>query len=114
MAGYLAALDERLHHLAEAILTGQAPLGLARRFVIHDPKRREISAACFADRVLHHAILNLAEPRFEQALAPSAYACRPGMGVHVAVQAVQRGLQRWPWWCRWMWRATSRASTTPC
>lgn len=97
VAAYLAAIDERLAWLAQAVLAGEAPLGIAHRFVIHDPKRREITAACFADRVLHHAILNLVEPRFEQALAPSAYACRPGRGVHAAVQAVQRGLQRWPW-----------------
>lgn len=94
---FLATLDEHLEELAQAILSGEAPSGKARRFVIHDPKRREISAACFADRVLHHAVMNLAEPRFEQALAASAHACRPGRGVLTAVHAVQRGLQRWPW-----------------
>jgi hypothetical protein len=30
------------------------------------------------------------------ALVGSVYACRPGKGVHAAVLAVQRGLQRWP------------------
>ena len=69
-----------------------------RRFTIFDPRQREITAACFADRVLHHALLNLAEPRLEAALLPSSFACRPGLGVHAAVAAVQRQLQRWPWW----------------
>lgn len=97
VAAFLAQADERLAMLAQRILTGQAPLGQVRRFTIHDPKRREITAACLEDRVLHHAILNLAEPRFERALVDSVYACRPGKGVHAAVLAVQRGLQRWPW-----------------
>ena len=94
---FLNDLDVHLDSLAQDILDGRSPLGRFRRFIIHDPKRRIITAACFADRVLHHAILNLAEPRFERMLVDSCYACRPGKGVHAAVIAVQRNLQRWPW-----------------
>ena len=47
--------------------------------------------------MLHHAILNLTEPRFEQALVDSVFACRPGKGLHAALPAVQRGLRRMPW-----------------
>jgi RNA-directed DNA polymerase len=97
VAAFLADADARLSILAARILAGDAPLGRVTRFEVFDPKRREITAACFEDRVLHHAILNLAEARFERALVDSVYACRPGKGVHAAVLAVQRGLQRWPW-----------------
>lgn len=97
VARFLAGLDGNLDVLAASILDGSAPSGHASRFVIHDPKRRVIHAACFADRVLHHAILNLAEPRFETMLVASTYACRPGKGVHAAVAAVQQGLRAWPW-----------------
>ena len=97
VAAWLADADTRLAGLAQRILAGTAPLGTVQQFEIHDPKRRLITAACFEDRVLHHAILNLAEPRFEQALTQVAYACRPGRGVHAAVAAVQRGLQQQPW-----------------
>lgn len=97
VARFLRHLDARLNTLAQAILEEHAPLGRFRRFTIHDPKRRVITAACFADRVLHHAILNLAEPRFERMLVESSYACRPGKGVHAAVVAVQRNLRRWSW-----------------
>jgi RNA-directed DNA polymerase len=97
VARFLAGLERNLDALAESILAEKAPLGRASRFVIHDPKRRVIHAACFADRVLHHAILNRAEARFETMLVDSSYACRPGKGVHAAVAAVQRGLRAWPW-----------------
>jgi RNA-directed DNA polymerase len=97
VAQFVAALDANLNHLAQSILQGTAPQGQSHSFVINDPKRRTITAACFADRVLHHAILNLAEPRFEAMLVPSTYACRPGKGVHQAVRAVQRNLQRFAW-----------------
>lgn len=97
VARFLADLDGQLAGLGQAILDGSAPVGRMRRFTIHDPKRREIHAACFADRVLHHAILNLTEPAFERALVASSFACRPGRGVHASVAHVQRLLQRWPW-----------------
>jgi RNA-directed DNA polymerase len=97
VAAFLTHLDARLESLARHILQGQAPSGGTRQFVIHDPKRRTISAASFDDRVLHHAILSLTEARFERALVSSVYACRLGKGVHAAVAAVQRGLQRNAW-----------------
>ena len=94
---WLASADQRLDVLADDIVQGCAPQHAVRQFTIHDPKRRVISAPCLADRVLHHAILNLTEARFERALVDSAYACRPGRGVHAGVAAVRRALQRWPW-----------------
>jgi retron-type reverse transcriptase len=97
---FLADLEVRLNRLAEDIRMERVPAGRMRRFVIHDPKRRIISAACFVDRVLHHAILNLAESRFERMLTDHVYACRPGKGVHAAALAVQGNLRRWPWLVR--------------
>lgn len=94
VARFLAGLDGELDTLARAIVDGQAPLGRSREFVIHDPKRRVITAACFQDRVLHHAIMNLAEPRFERMLVESSFACRPGKGVHAAVARVQEHLRK--------------------
>ena len=98
VAQWLADLDAQLPALAASILERRAPTGGLRRLAIQDPKPREISVHSFADRVLHHAILNLAEPRFEQMLVPSCFACRPGLGVHAAVRAVQTNLQRHAWW----------------
>ncbi len=97
IAHFLANLEAQLAQLAANIQNGSAPTGQYRSFTIHDPKRRQIHAACFADRVLHHAILNLAEPRFETMLVDTSYACRPGKGVHAAVAQVQRNLCRFPW-----------------
>ena len=91
-------IDENINDLAQAILRETVPSGALHRFVIHDPKRREIAAPALADRVLHHALFNLAEPRFERLLVPSTFACRPGLGVHAAVAHLQRCLQRAPCW----------------
>lgn len=97
---FLARPDARLARLTDNILAGRVPYGAYRAFTIHDPKTRLIHAACFDDRVLHHAIMNLAEPVFERSLVPSTYACRPGKGVHRAIAQVQRPLRRFPWYCK--------------
>jgi len=95
--GFFSRFDESIARLRSDLLGGRVPYGVYRRFLIHDPKRRVIHAACFPDRVLHHAILNLAEPVFERTLVPSTYACRPGFGVHRAIAEVQRQLRRHAW-----------------
>lgn len=100
VARFFAQFDESVARLRRDILAAAVPYGEYRRFLIHDPKKRLIHAACFADRVLHHAIMNLAEPVFERTLVPSSYACRPGLGVHRAIRQVQAGLRRFPWYAK--------------
>lgn len=97
---FIAHLDDSLQQLSHAILQGDAPAGRYRQFYIHDPKLRLITAACFEDRVLHHAIMNLAEPVFERTLMTHTYACRPNKGVHKAVQQVQKNLRRYAWFVK--------------
>ena len=98
VTNFFCRFEQRIAQLQHDILTENVPYGSYRPFVIHDPKRRIIHAASFADRILHHAIINLAEPVFEQSLVNSSYACRPGKGVHSAVKRVQQHLQRYPWY----------------
>lgn len=100
VAAFLADLPARLQALGASILDGSAPFGEYRSFVIRDPKRRLIHAAAFPDRVLHHAVLNLAEPVFERTLLESSHAYRPGKGVHRAVASVQQHLRRHPWFAK--------------
>lgn len=100
VSDFIVQLDASLKQLATDIQQGHAPYGRYRQFYIHDPKLRLIHAACFEDRVLHHAIMNLAEPVFERTLVASSYACRPNKGVHKAVAQVQKNLQRFPWFVK--------------
>ena len=50
------------------------------QFWIRDPKERLITAPCFRERVLHHAIVRVCEPTFERWLIPDTYACRREKG----------------------------------
>lgn len=59
-------------------------------FMIHEPKRRKISAAAVIDRVVHHALCAFIEPRFEPLFIANSYANRKGKGNHAAVDCLQR------------------------
>ena len=54
-------------------------------FYIHEPKRRLISAAPFADRVVHHALCNIIEPLFDRRFIADSYANRVDKGTHKAI-----------------------------
>lgn len=81
-----AGLDDELIALREGILDGTVAVGRHRFFTIHDPKERMICAACFRERVLHHAIINVCEPVFERYQIFHSYACRKGRGRTAAVR----------------------------
>jgi len=87
---FTADLEANLHRITSEVLAGSFPLGRYRQFTIHDPKRRTITTPCFAERVLHHAIMKVCEPHFEGFLIDDTFACRRGKGrigaLHRAVQ----------------------------
>jgi hypothetical protein len=90
------------HQLADRLLALQEELQQCRyqpgaycHFHIHDPKQRLISAAPFRDRVVHHALCNVIEPRFERRFIFDSYANRPGKGTHRAVDRVQYFARRY-------------------
>jgi retron-type reverse transcriptase len=91
---YLEKIETNLRQLGEQIRTNAVPLGRCRQFTIHDPKERLITAPCFEERVLHHAIMNVCEPIFDRWLLPDTYACRRDKGTHAAVDRCQEFARR--------------------
>ena len=71
--------------------------GPYRSFIIHDPKKRKISAAPFRDRVVHHALCNLLEPIYEPKFIHDSYANRIGKGTHRALDRAQAFTRRYPY-----------------
>lgn len=63
--------------------------GRYHHFLIHDPKRRLISAAPYRDRVVHHALCQVIEPWFERRFMASSFANRVGKGTHRAMDSCQ-------------------------
>lgn len=75
-------------------MQGNYAPGPYTHFFIHEPKRRKISAAVFRDRVVHHALCAIIEPRFEQVFIPDSYANRAGKGTHRAIDRLQQFTRR--------------------
>ena len=88
------AWESELLRLQRDLVAGTYAPGPYRHFLIHDPKRRTISAAPFRDRVVHHAVVNVLEPLFERRFIHDSYACRRGKGTHRALDRAQSFLRR--------------------
>lgn len=66
------------------------------KFVVYEPKPREISAPSFQDRIVQHAIYNVIQPLFDKTFIDQSFACRQGKGTHLASNYVQSSLQKVP------------------
>ncbi len=58
------------------------------------PKLREIFAADFRDRVVHHILVDYLERIWEPVFIHDSFACRKGKGVHAGVKRLQRFLHQ--------------------
>jgi len=66
------------------------------QFDIIDPKKRTISCQSFRDRVLHHALIQVAGPILDAAMMPQVFACRAGLGTHRCVTRMQQLMRQNP------------------
>jgi retron-type reverse transcriptase len=97
VAAFLMNLEPRLIALRHELLEGSYQPGPYHTFRILDPKPRQISAAPFRDRVVHHALTNVLEPIFERRFSKNSFACRTGKGTHKALTLAREGARRFPY-----------------
>ena len=74
-------LEKNLYDLYQDLRSGHYQIGRSIAFVVEQPKVREIWAATFRDRVVHHIIYNRLAPRFYPSFIRNTFACIPGRGV---------------------------------
>ncbi len=75
-----AQLEHHLLELHDELQAGAWRPGRSICFVITHPKPREVWAAQFRDRVVHHLLYNRIAPRFHAAFTADTCACIPGRG----------------------------------
>ena len=91
-------------------------------FVTERPKLREIFAADFRDRVVHHVLVHELERYWEPVFIHDSYACRKDKGIHKAVDRLRPSsfgahpatAGGEPTICNWMCAITSCASISTC
>lgn len=85
VAAFLSRQERALIQLRDQLQNGTWRGGGYTVLEITDPKPRRISAAPFADRVVHHALCAVITPIFERGFITDSYANRVGYGQHRAV-----------------------------
>ncbi len=87
-------LEQELFQLQDSLRAKSYCPGTYRIFTLYERKPRQISAAPFRDRVVHHALMNCVEPLLDKRFVFDSYACRKSKGVHQAVQRYQKWANR--------------------
>ena len=82
---FAAHLDQNLESLANELLERAYRPRPSTCFIITDPKKREVFAADFADRVVHHLYFAYAAPIFERTFIADSYSCIAGRGTHYGI-----------------------------
>jgi len=63
-------------------------------FKVYEPKERLVfKLPYFPDRILHHAIMNVLEPIFNNLFTADTYSCIKGKGIHAAANGVKKALK---------------------
>jgi retron-type reverse transcriptase len=96
VAEFEHGLGENLLRLHEELLRETYRPRPYRTFVVIERKERTISAAPYRDRVVHHALMNVVQPIFEERFIADSFACRAGKGTHRALDRAQAFARRYP------------------
>jgi retron-type reverse transcriptase len=97
VAEFTLNLESELLSLQQQLSDFTYQPGRYRLFTIYERKKRQIAAAPFRDRVVHHAIMNIMEPPIDRRFIFDSYACRQGKGVHAAVDRYQQWSKHYPY-----------------
>ena len=84
-----AAAESNLFELHEELASGSYQPGRSICFVITRPRPREVWAAQFRDRIVHHLLYNRIAPQFHAAFTADSCACIPGRGTLYAAQRLE-------------------------
>ena len=98
VAEFLRDADRRLNQISRDLLHGAFRFQRYWEFDVYDTKTRTIRAPSFRDRVVHHAIINVAGPALERSALEQSYACRQGRGQHAALRQARYWTRRRLWY----------------
>lgn len=86
---YEKDMEINLLELYDDLTAGTYRPGRSICFVVTRPKAREVWAAAFRDRVVHHLLYNHVAPRFYASFIADSCACIPGRGTLYAAKRLE-------------------------
>ena len=86
--------EANLERLCDELWTRTYRPQPATCFIITDPKRREVFAAQFRDRVVHHLYYNYVHEMLERTFIQDSYSCIRHRGTHYGIARLERHIRR--------------------
>lgn len=91
--------DVILIHLQNELIHHTYKPRKTREFLVRDPKLREISEPTYYDRIVHHALMRVAQPYFERYFHRDSFACLKNKGPLACCEyyqsLIRKALGRW-------------------
>lgn len=87
-------LEKNLYELYEDLLNKTYVPNPSKVFIVENPVKREIFAAQFKDRVVHHLLVNYIREIFEKRMIDDSYSCREGKGTLYGIKRVESFLRK--------------------
>ena len=91
---YEQNLDENLNKMADDLMARRYKPEPSSCFIVERPKKREVFAAQFPDRVLHHLYYNYTHQLYERLFIEDCYSCIPGRGTHYGIERLKMHIRR--------------------
>ena len=87
-------LKENIESLCDDLWTRRYKPEPSTCFVIQRPKKREVFAAQFRDRIVHHLYYNYTHELFERTFIQDTYSCIPGRGTHYGIERMKQHIRQ--------------------
>ena len=87
-------LAVNLKELCDDLLCRRYKALPSKCFVIDYPKKREVFAAMFRDRIVHHLYFRYTHHLFERTFIADSYSCIEGRGTHYGVDRLRQHIRR--------------------
>lgn len=87
-------LDTNINSLADDLINRTYQPEPSSCFVVQRPKKREVFAAQFRDRVVHHLYFNYTHKLFERTFIADTYSCIEGRGTHYGIDRLKKHIRQ--------------------
>ncbi|MCI1784932.1 MAG: RNA-directed DNA polymerase [Bacteroidales bacterium] len=85
--------EKNLVELYHEIIENRYEIGRSMCFISNGKVKREVFAANFRDRVVHHLIYNYISPMFERSFIEDCYSCRVGYGTRKGIERLEHHMR---------------------
>ena len=85
--------DENINAICDALYTRNYHPEPSSCFIVDRPKKREVFAAQFSDRIVHHYYYNQTHRIYERTFIEDSYSCIAGRGTHYGIERLKQHIK---------------------